>query len=196
MALSTSSVTAIPNRDAIVTGGRDIIARCPNGKIRGRITDNLYVVMRVDMEDLQNVDADVLAYSYDPDECGCQFMETIAARDCYGKWWDFTKDGSPCFDPYRSDGTEKPPPPGKFMMWDETGGSGDSVPDTTVASITIYNNCGGGMSSSSSSSSSSSTTVIPTGILAIRRYKLVTAQPTINDYIQCETEGDRVFLKS
>lgn len=162
----------------------DVIAKCPNGKIRGRITDNLYVVMRVDMEDPQNVDADVLAYSYDPDECGCQFMETVAARDCYGKWWDFAKDGSPCFDPYRSDGTEKPPPPGKFMMWDETEVSQDGLPDTTVASLTIYNNSG--ISSSAAAS----------GIVAIRRYKLATAQPTVNDYIQCETEGDRVFLKS
>lgn len=153
----------------------DVVARCPNGKIRGRSSAPIYVIMRVDMENPDEIDADVIAYSYEND-LGSRFVETIAARDTFGKFWDFGAHGSPCFDPFRDDGSQRDFPPGRFMMWDEPEDEAPECPRSTISSLTIYDGDAPGKPR------------------AIRRYKVCLAQPTINDYIAMETEGDKLFL--
>lgn len=156
----------------------DVVERCPNGKIRGRSTSAIYVVVRINL-DGADTDADVIGYSWDPDY-GCPFMESIAARDCFGRWWDAAKYGSAVFDPVRDDGTEVPLPAEKFMMWDEPDEEDDGIPPSTVAAITIYDMF---------------RPETPGTRRPLRRYKLERAQPTIRDYVAIETEGDRKFLK-
>jgi len=144
----------------------DVVAKCPNGKIKNRSTSAIYVIMRIDL-DGPDTDADVLGYSYDM-EYGCPFIESIAARDAFGKFWDFKKQGSPCFDPLDDDGLPRAPPAGRFMMWDLL----DAEESLTAASLTIYQN----------------------SAKPLRRYKLCLAQPTINDFLAIETEKDKLFL--
>jgi hypothetical protein len=152
---------------------RPVMDKCKNGKVRGRSSAPIYVVIRIDL-DGADTDADVLGYSYSED-CGCPFIETVAARDAFGAFWNFQKNGSPCFDPIADDGSTRQPPTGRFIMWDELEESADpdNLPDTTKASLTIYE--------------------AGDDHKPIRRYKLVMAQPTINDYVQMETAGDLLF---
>ena len=158
----------------------DVVARCPNGKIQGRSSAPIYVVIRIDFDD-EGTDADVVAYSYDTD-LGCTFIETIAARTTFGKFWNFKTNGSPCFDPICDDGSVRDPPNGRFMMWDEIEQDDADVPDTTKASLTIYD-------LDETGSTNSKPKYKP-----IQRYKLCIAQPTINDYVAIETTGDKFFL--
>ncbi len=147
------------------------------GTIRGRSTASLYVVIKIDL-DGPATDADAMGYSYDK-EYGCPFIETIAARDCFGKFWDFKGQGSPCFDPIDDDGNTRPLPKRRFMMWDELDEESpeDCIPRTIAASLTIYDY-----------DAESATH------RAARRYKLCMVQPTIDDYVAIETEGDKLFL--
>lgn len=156
----------------------NVLARCPNGKVRGRSTAPVYVVIRINLEDADNVDADVIGYSWDPD-IGMPFIESIAARDCFGKWWNADKYGSAVYDPVRDDGTEAPVPPEKFMMWDEIEGDCDGMLTPTAASLTVYDMF---------------RPETPDVRKPLRRYKLACAQLTIKDYVAIETDGDRKFL--
>lgn len=145
----------------------DVVARCPNGKIIGRSGADIYVVFRIDLEQM---DADALAYSYDED-FGGKFIEQIACREVYGKFWDFEKMGSPCWDPYGKDGQEMPKPKGKFMMWDEPEETApDAMPVPKAICLTVYD-----------------------GERAVRRYKMATIGINVFDLIAMETEGDKFF---
>lgn len=153
----------------------DVVARCPNGKIKGRSTAPIYVIIRINL-DGTDTDADVIGYSY-ASEYGNPFMENIAARDAFGKFWNY-KDGSPCYDPVKDDGTERPFPEGRFIMWDEVDPDYEGIPSVTVGSITIYE-----------------AKEADKNRRPIRRYKMMQAQPTINDFMSIETAGDKKFLK-
>lgn len=149
----------------------DVVAKCRNGKLK-RATGDVYVVMRVTLAG-RETDADAVAYSYDPD-FGTPFVEQIACRELYGRFWDHKKEGSPCFDPFDDDGNEVPPPVGRrFMMWDAEQDEFDSegMPVTPTPSLTVYDVDGEPM----------------------RRYKIARVQLTINDLMAIETEGDRFF---
>ena len=121
-------------------------------------------------------DADAIAHSYDPD-FGSQFVEQIACRELYGRFWDYDKEGSPCFDPYGDGGEMRTFPSGSFMMWDQQAEGDDEhgVPMQVVPSLTIY---GEGPEHK------------PT-----KRYKVAKTQMTIQDLISIETDGDRFFTK-
>jgi hypothetical protein len=160
----------------VIDPEHDVVAKCPNGKLK-RNTAPIYVVIRVDV-DGADTDADVIAYSYDAD-FGSKFIEQIACRETYGKFWDYKKDGSPCFDPYTDDGEERPFPDGRFMMWDETTLEDETdeagMPMPATPTLVIFDG---------------------PDHHAIRKYKLSLAQLTINDYMSIETEGDRFFTKN
>ena len=156
----------------------DVVERCPNGKIKGRSTAPVYVIIRINLDGV-DTDADVLGYSYGPDY-GCPFMETVAARDAFGKFWNY-KDGSPCFDPIKDDGSERPLPTDRFLMWDEIEEDYDGIPSVTIGSLTIYEAKAEGDSEIARK--------------PIRRYKMMQAQPSLNDFMSIETEGDRKFLQ-
>jgi hypothetical protein len=139
----------------------------------------LLICIRIDLAG-KNTDADVLGFSRNLD-LGGGFMETVAARDIYGKFWDFRKNGSPCFDPFTDEGELKPLPVGKFIMWDELEQHPD-IPNTTKASITAY--------------AAAEANTNPNDLSkrqAIRRFKLSLAQPTINDLMATNTDGDRLL---
>ena len=156
----------------------DVVSRCPNGKIKGKSTAPIYVIVRIDLDGV-DTDADILGYSYSPDY-GCPFLENIAARDCFGKFWNY-KDGSPCFDPIRDDGSERPLPEGRFIMWEEIEPDYDGIPSVTVGAITIYE---------AKEEAKKEEDRRP-----IRRYKLMQAQISPNDFLAIETAGDRKFLQ-
>jgi hypothetical protein len=139
----------------------------------------LLICIRIDLAG-KDTDADVIGYSRDV-SLGGSFLEIIAARDIHGKFWDFRKNGSPCFDPIADDGTLNPLPAGKFLMWDEIEQHPD-IPSTTRASITAYAAAEDGSDPSDISARR-----------AVRRFKLSVAQPTINDLMATSTEGDRLL---
>lgn len=157
----------------------DVVARCPNGKIKGRSTAAIFVVMRINVEGV-DTDADVMCYSHETQFAG-RFMEYIAARDCFGQDWN-PKHGSAVWSPYRDDGSDRPVPPGRFMMWDEQEEDIDGVPPPTVCSLTIYDSAPEGY-------------VEGDARTPIRRYKLVSTNITIHDYMAIETAGDTKFIK-
>ena len=138
--------------------------KCKNGKLH-RPVDDVHVVFRVDL-DPEGADASAIAHSYDAD-FGSQFIEQIACRELYGRFWDHEKEGSPCFDPVE-DGE---PPEGRFMMWDVPPDDGDEH----LPSLTIY---GPGPKHT-----------------AERRYKIAKTQLTIQDLMSIETDGDRFFTR-
>ena len=154
----------------------DVVERCPNGKIRGISTGAVYVVIRANL-DGKYTDCDVLGYSHFPD-FGSSYIEKVAARDCYGTFWDY-KQGNPCFDPIAEDGSEREPPDCKFMMWDESDMDRDVIDTITVSAITIYAAKEAGEADRR----------------PIRRYKLQKAELTIDDYMALETSGDQKFLQ-
>jgi len=183
---SKNRMRCADNEEPTFDEGRctDVSLRCPNGRLRGVSTAAIYTVLRVNMEG-EEPDADVLGYSYS-EQFGCPFIETVAARDAFGRFWNFSKEGSPCYDPYDDAGELRPPPAGRFLMWDEPEEDDEGIPSPTRASLTIYDAREGE----------------PTGDVladlqkrkAIRRYKFVLTQPTINDMVAIETEGDKLFL--
>jgi hypothetical protein len=139
----------------------------------------ILVCIRVNLAG-RDTDADVLGFSRNL-ELGGGFLEVVAARDIYAKFWDHRKFGSPCFDPFTDEGDLKPLPPGKFIMWDEIEQHPD-IPSTTRASITAYD--------------AAEPDTDPNDLgkrKAIRRFKLSLAQPTINDLMAVNTEGDRLL---
>lgn len=149
----------------------DVVAKCPNGK-KKLPTSSIFVVIRVNLQGV-DTDADVIAYSYDPD-FGSKFVEQVASTEVYGKFWDYEKNGSPCFDPVNEDGSEKPIPQGKFMMWDEESAE-DKQDDSGMPIVACP------------------TLIIFDGETPIRKYKIALAQLTVQDLISIETEGDRFF---
>lgn len=152
----------------------DVVLKCKNGRLH-RPVEDIYVVIRINLED-EDVDADAIAYSYDT-QFGSQFVEQIACRELYGRFWDHEKEGSPCFDPYGDGGETRPLPRGRFMMWDDDGSSEDDLatglPKPAVPSLTIYAEA--------------------PEHKAIKRYKVAKIQLTIQDLMSIETEGDRFF---
>jgi len=160
----------------------DVVERCPNGKIKGKSTSPIYVIIRINLDGV-DTDADVLGYSYGSDY-GCPFMEMVAARDAFGKFWNY-KDGSPCFDPIKDDGSERPLPDGRFLMWDEIEEDYDGIPSVTIGSLTIYE-----AKEETKPGEPDNTVRRP-----IRRYKMMQAQPSLNDFMAIETTGDRKFLQ-
>lgn len=154
----------------------DVVARCPNGKIRGRSTSSIFVIIRITI-DGENSDADVIAYSYEG-VFGSSFVELVAAKELYGRDWN-PSNGSPCFDPFREDGSEKPLPPHKFMMWDEVDDDYDGVPSMVRYSLTVYGDEEEGR----------------TDRRAIKRYKVTEAQLSLRDFVAIETDGDRKFIQ-
>ena len=155
----------------------DVVARCPNGRLH-RPVDDVYVIVRINLDE-DDVDADAIAYSYDT-RFGSQFVEQIACRELYGRFWDHDKEGSPCFDPFGDGGESRPLPRGSFMMWDDDGSSEDDkatgLPKEAVPSLTIY---GEGPAH-----------------VALKRYKVARVQLTIQDLMSIETDGDKFFKRS
>lgn len=139
----------------------------------------ILVCIRVNLAG-RDTDADVLGFSRNL-ELGGTFLEIVAARDIYAKFWDHRKFGSPCFDPFTDGGDLKPLPPGKFIMWDEIEQHPD-IPSTTRASITAYDAAEPDTDPNDLSKRK-----------AIRRFKLSLAQPTIHDLMAVNTEGDRLL---
>ena len=154
----------------------DVVKRCPNGKIRGRSTASIYVITRLNI-DGENTTSDVIGFSYE-DKFGSQFVEMIAAKELYGRDWNYSN-GSPCFDPFREDGTERPLPTHKFMMWDEIEQDYDGVVSMVSRSLTIYGEKEEGREDRR----------------AIKRYLVSQAQLCLLDYIAMETDGDRKFIQ-
>lgn len=153
----------------------NVVKRCQNGVVKGRSTAPIYVIVRIHLAG-EDTDADILGYSYSP-QYGCSFMEAVAAKDAFGTTWDY-KHGSPCFDPVTDDGSLRAFPQGRFIMWDEPEEPCDGIPSATVGSITVYE-ADKGMEQRET----------------IRRYKFMQAQPTLNDFLAIETEGDRKFIQ-
>lgn len=149
----------------------DVVAKCKNGK-KHLSTSSIYVVIRVNLQGIET-DADVIAYSYDPD-FGSKFVEQIAATEVFGQFWDYDKNGSPCFDPFNDDGTEKPVPSGRFLMWDEETAE-DKLDDQGMPIPACP------------------TLIVFDGEVAIRKYKVALAPLTVHDLISIETEGDKMF---
>lgn len=160
----------------------DVVARCKNGTVTGRSTAPIHVIIRINLNG-RDTDADVMGYSYSPD-LGLPYMELIAAKDAFNVFWDYRKNGSPCFDPIRDDGSERPLPSGRFMMWDEFEDDLDGMPKVTLGSITLYE-----------AADPDTDPTKPDSHKPFRRYKFMTAQPTINDYMAIETVGDRKFIQ-
>ena len=152
----------------------DVVAKCKNGKLH-RPVDDVYVIIRIDLE-ASEPDADAIAYSYDT-VFGSQFVEQIACRELYGRFWNHEKDGSPCFDPFEDGGGQRPMPHGRLMMWDavdDTGNDENGLPKPIVPCLTIY---GEGPEHK-----------------PMKRYKVAKVQLTIHDLMSIETEGDKMFL--
>jgi hypothetical protein len=149
----------------------DVVAKCPNGKKR-LPTASIHVVIRVNLQGI-DTDADVIAYSYDSD-FGSKFVEQIASTEVFGRFWNYEKNGSPCFDPLNDDGSEKPMPKGKFMMWDL-----DSLEETVDDQGMPVKPC--------------PTLIIFDGETPIRKYKVALAPITVQDLVSIETEGDKFF---
>ena len=149
----------------------DVVAKCRNGK-KKLSTSSIYVVIRVNLQGV-DTDADVIAYSYDAD-LGSKFVEQIAATEVFGRFWSYEKDGSPCFDPFNIDGSEKPIPKTKFMMWDE-----DTLDDT--------------VDDQGMPASACPTLLVFDGEVPIRKYKIALAQLTVHDLVSIETAGDQFF---
>lgn len=149
----------------------DVVAKCRNGK-KKLPTAPIYVVIRVNLQGV-DTDADVISYSYDPD-FGSKFVEQIASTEVFGKFWDYDKNGSPCFDPFNDDGSEKPLPKDKFMMWDE-----ESLDERLDEQGMPIGAC--------------PTLIIFDGEIPIRKYKVALAQLTVRDLVSIETEGDKFF---
>lgn len=163
-----SLVSIEPPKD--IDPEHDVVKKCKLGR-KKLPTNPIFVIIRVEI-DGENSDARVIAYSYDSD-IGSRFIEEIAAKEVYGRFWDIEKEGSPCFDPINENGEEKPLPDGMFLMWDEDTGDLDEYGNFDTGSspaLTIYNNG-----------------------TAIARYKLSKAHININDLMTIETEGDRFF---
>lgn len=152
----------------------DVVLKCKNGRLH-RPVDDIFVIIRIDIEQ-DDADAHAIAYSYDV-QFGSQFVEQIACRELYGRFWDHEKEGTPCFDPYDDEGKMRPLPRGRFMMWDDDGSSEDDaatgLPKVSTPSLTIYDK--------------------GPEHRPIKRYKVSKVQLTIQDLISIETDGDRFF---
>lgn len=160
-------VTVEPPKD--IDPAHDVVKKCKFGKKKLSINP-IYVIIRIHI-DGENSDAQVVAYSYEQD-IGSRFVEQIAAKEVYGRFWDFEKEGSPCFDPIDSSGEEKPIPEGMFLMWngnDDLDEYGD-FDTSTAPALTVYNNG-----------------------KPITRFKVSLANININDLMLIETEGDKFF---
>ena len=172
------SVSAAAASEALVPddASHDVVKKCKNGRLH-RPVEDVYVLFRIKL-DKDYPDVDALAHSYDPD-FGSQFVEQIACREVYGRFWDVEKEGSPCFDPYDDEGELRQVPMGKFMMWDvdEDDAEDDEhgVPKVKVPSLTIYDE--------------------GPEHKAIMRYKVAKTQLTIQDLMSIETQGDRFFTQ-
>lgn len=156
----------------------DVVARCPNGRVRGRSSAPIYVLFRVQL-DGPDTDADVIGHSFD-DIVGHTTIERMAAREAFGRDWNYQKDGSPAFDPIRDDGTTRPPPPGRFIMWDDIQPDIDGIPSDCRGCVTVYD---------------AYHPETPDTRKAISRYKLMVSQPTLEDFMLMETAGDLKFLQ-
>jgi hypothetical protein len=152
----------------------DVVEKCKNGKLH-RPVDDVYVVLRLTL-DGDDIDGDVVAYSYNPD-FGSTFVEQIACRQLYQRFWDYDKEGSPCFDPYNDDGELRKFPSGRFMMWDaaDDGDDEHGMPRRVCPTLTLY---GDGPEHK-----------------PFMRYKVCTASLNIYDLMSIETEGDRFFTR-
>jgi hypothetical protein len=152
----------------------DVVAKCKNGRLHKPV-DDLYVIFRINLEG-DCPDADAVAHSFSPD-FGSLFVEQIACKELYNRFWDHEKEGSPCFDIYDDDGEIRPFPSGKFMMWDpeDKGDDEHGLPKVNVPTLTIY---GDGPEHK-----------------PIKRYKIAKTQLTIQDLMSIETEGDKFFTR-
>ena len=166
--ISESALSLVPDDPA-----HDVVKKCKNGRLH-RPVDDVYVIIRINLEG-DCPDADALAHSYDQD-FGSQFVEQIACREIYGRFWDHEKEGSPCFDPCGDGGEIRPFPSGTFMMWDPEDYGDDEatgIPKIKSPTLTIY---GPGPDHK-----------------PVRRYKVARTQLTIQDLMSIETNGDRFF---
>lgn len=153
----------------------DVVKKCKNGKLH-RPVDDVYVIFMIDLEGKDGPDVTAIAHSYSQD-FGSEFVEQIACRHLFGRFWDHSKEGSPCFDPYDDNGELRSLPPGRFMMWDETDDTADDehgLPQPYVPTLTVYGD-------------------LPDH-KPVRRYKVAKTQLTIQDLMSIETDGD-IFFK-
>lgn len=170
-AFDLRSASLVPDDPA-----HDVVKKCKNGRLHKPV-DDVYVIIRINLEG-EMPDADAIAHSYSSD-FGSQFVEQIACREVYGRFWDHVKEGSPCFDPYVDGGeTTRPFPSGIFMMWDPVDNIDDEhgIPRNAVPTLTIYDE----------------------GPIhkPIKRYKVVKTQLTIQDLMSIETDGDTFFTRT
>jgi hypothetical protein len=147
----------------------DVVLKCKNGK-RKLPTGDIYVLFRIST----GMNADVIAYSWDPD-FGKKFIEQIACKEIFGKFWD-PKDGSPCFDPFNDDGSRRPIPNGKILIWDESTTELDfddqGMPIDPCPTLYVFDDKE-----------------------PVCKYKMQRATVTIHDYVSIETQGDKFFNK-
>jgi hypothetical protein len=136
----------------------------------------LYVALRLDHHQVvtnkgKNMGVETLGYT-DTMSDGAIFIETVAARDVHGKDWSFKMHGDPFYDPLNDEG--RPPPEGKFAVWDEDVEQDDVLldrPTSVVASATVFSEA-------------------PEHVL-LRSYKLCRVNPLVSDFVRATTEGDR-----
>ena len=138
----------------------------------------LYVAIREDHHLVQtakgkNIGVEVLGYTDDMND-GMKFIETVAAKDVYGRDWTFNASEDPFYDPQNEDNL--PPSDGKFVVWDEDIVGDDPVldrPTTVLGSASVYSEK-------------------PDRYL-LRSYKLCRANPMVADFVRATSEGDRMM---
>lgn len=171
VSFSDPSMSLVPDDPS-----HDVVKKCRNGRLHKPV-DDVYVVIVIDFDGKDGPDASAIAHSFSPD-FGSEFVEQIACRQLYGRFWDHKKEGSPCFDPYGDDGELRAFPGGSFMMWDPQDDGVDDengLPKQSVPTLTVY---GEGPEHK-----------------PVKRYKVAKTQLTINDLMSIETEGDLFFKR-
>jgi hypothetical protein len=145
---------------------------------------SLRVCVRVDHELIRsdsrrNAGVEVLAYSESPDEI-MHFIETVAARDVFGRMMNPETDADPFFDMEDDDGEQMPDPPeGRFLVWDNDIEEDDSLvdrPTSVEASVSLY----------------ASKAEDPDRKL-LRSYKMCLAHPTLESFRAERTAGDEML---
>lgn len=143
---------------------------------------SIRVCVRVDhqlirTDGTRNAGVEVLAYSESPDEI-MHFIETVAARDVFGRMMKPETDPDPFFDPEETLGKVEPPET-RFLVWDTDIEDDDPVvdiPTSVEASVSLY----------------SSKAEDPERRL-IRSYKMCVAHPTLESFKAERTAGDELL---
>lgn len=135
----------------------------------------------------RNAGVEVLAYSESPDEI-MHFIETVAARDVFGRMMNPETDADPFFDmeaaaSSSSDGTPDLDslPESRFLVWDNDIEEDDTVvdrPTSVEASVSLY----------ASKAEDAERKLL-------RTYKMCQAHPTLESFKAERTAGDEALEK-